>query len=70
MKDNDKIDKILKKHLKLDPINKDRTIDDPFLLAAIGIEIEEDLGIDLPDDEFMKAKTIGDIKRIAKNGNK
>jgi len=64
MKNNDKIDKILKKRLCISEIDKEESIDDPFMLAAIGIEIEEDLDIELPDDEFMKAKTIGDVRRI------
>jgi len=70
MKNNDKIDNILKKRLKLDEINKDLVVNDPFELATIGIEIEEDLDVELPDDEFMQAKTIGDVKRIAKNGSR
>lgn len=70
MTDNDKIERIIKKRLDVSEIDKEKSVDDPFVLAAIGIEIEEDLDIHLSSTDFMKSKTISDIKRIAKNGCK
>jgi len=69
MKDNDKIDKILKNRLCVLEIDKEGLVNDPFILASIGIEIEEDLNIHLPSTNFMQAKTIGDIKRIVQDVN-
>ena len=70
MTDNDKIERIIKKRLDVSEIDKEKSVDDPFVLAAIGIEIEEDLDIHLSSTDFMLAKTVGDIKRVVKNGSR
>lgn len=66
MKNIDKTDNIIKKMLNVTEIDKSKRIEDPFILAAIGIEIEEDLDIHLSSEEFMKCTAIGDVKRMVK----
>lgn len=66
----EEINQIVKKRLKTKKVDNETTISDPFDLAAIGIDIEDTLGVKLLEEEFMKSKTISDIQKAVDHGSR